>query len=141
MISSKWRTQVDQLRRQLSLRFFTMRYYTLPEVGTLTRKKRLVMNWYSSLGHGYIFFNVIVSRLVALMTLKSQKCLSLFPVKAHQISAPDPKLQKQWLCNNFFLYKTQSSSKKQTLVKVLGQILVFISWYLIGDVLSNNNWS
>ena len=106
MISSKSRTQVDQLQRQLGLRFFSMRYYTLQEIGILARKKRLVVKgWYSFLGHEYIFFNVIVSHLITLMTLKSQKYLSLFPVKAHQIFAPDPKLQKQSLCNLFFLIK------------------------------------
>ena len=29
-------------------------------------KKRVVMNWYSFLGHEYSFFNAIVSRLIAL---------------------------------------------------------------------------
>ena len=77
------------------------------------------MNWYSFLGHEYSFFNATV-RLNALKTLKSQNNLGLCPQKAHQGSAPEPKLQKQSSCKHFFPYKTQSSSKKRTLVKVLG---------------------
>ena len=45
---------VDQLRRQLGVRFLSAWYYTRPEAGTLT--KRVVMNWCSFLGHEYIFF-------------------------------------------------------------------------------------
>ena len=58
---------VDQLQRQLQLgvRFFSMWYYTWSEVVILT-KKRVVMNWYSFLGHEYSFFNAIASRLIAL---------------------------------------------------------------------------
>ena len=58
---------VDQLQRQLQLgvRFFSMWYYTWSEVVILT-KKRVVMNWYSFLGHEYSFFNAISSRLIAL---------------------------------------------------------------------------
>ena len=77
------------------------------------------MNWYSFLGHEYSFFNASV-RLNALKTLKRLSNLDLCPQKAHQGSAPDPKLQKQLLCEHFFPYKNQFSSKKRTLVKVLG---------------------
>ena len=65
------------------------------------------------------FFNAIVSCLISIKTIKSQKCLGLCPLKVHQGSVPDPKLQLRWLRNRLFLYKTQSSSTKRTSVKVL----------------------
>ena len=77
------------------------------------------MNWCSFLGHEYNFFNGTVC-LNALKTLKSQNNLGLYPQKAHQGSPPGSKLQKQLLCKHFFPCKTQSSSKKRTLVKVRG---------------------
>ena len=70
------------------------------------------------------FFNAIVSCLVVFTTLNSQKkptsLPGLCPLKAYQGSAPDLKLQLRSLCNRFFPYKTQCSSTKWTLVKVLG---------------------
>ena len=92
-----------------------MWHYTRSEAGTLTKNKRMVMNWYSFLRHEYSFFNATVSRLITLKTLKSQKKLGLGPQKAHQGSALDPKLQKQSFCKHFLRCKTQL-----TLVKVLG---------------------
>ena len=70
------------------------------------------------------FFNAIVSCLVVFTTLNSQKkptsLPGFYPLKAYQGSAPDLKLQLRSLCNRFFPYKTQCSSTKWTLVKVLG---------------------
>ena len=80
------------------------------------RKNRLVMTSYSFLGHEYCFFNAIVSGLIALNTLKSQK-KGLCPLKPHQGSTLDPNYDSDY---HFFPYKTQSSSTKQTLVKVIG---------------------
>ena len=108
---------VDQLRRQLGVRFLSAWYYTQPEAGTLT--KRVVMNWCSFSGHEYSFFNATV-RLKALKTLKNQNNLGLCPQKAHQGFLAGPKLQKQLLCKHFFPYKTEPSSTKRTLVKVRG---------------------
>ena len=108
---------VDQLRRQLGVRFLSAWYYTWPEDGTLT--KRVVMNWCSFLGPEYSFFHATV-RLNALKTLKNQNSLGLWPQKTRQGSPAGPKLQKQLLCKHFFPYKTQSSSTKRTLVKVRG---------------------
>ena len=48
-------TPVNQLQRQLSVRFFPIWYFTWPRVGILARENRLVMNWYSFLGHEYKF--------------------------------------------------------------------------------------
>ena len=75
--SSTLRTQVDQLRRQLDVRFFFTWYYTQPEVDILTRRNRLAVNWYIFIDHEYNFFNAIVSRLIALKILKSQNYLNL----------------------------------------------------------------
>ena len=63
--------------------------------GVLARKNSWVMNWNSFLDHEYSFFNAIGSRLIALKISKNQ-ILGNFvpcPLKAHQGSAPDPKLQ------------------------------------------------
>ena len=76
-ILSMLHTQVIQLQKQLDIRFFSTCYYTQPEVDTLTRRNRLVMNCYSFLGHKYSFFNAIVSRLITLKILKSQNVLDL----------------------------------------------------------------
>ena len=38
-------------QKELGLRFSSMWYHTWPGVGVLARKNRLVMNWYSFLGH------------------------------------------------------------------------------------------
>ena len=46
--------------------------------------------------------------------------LGLYSLKPHQGSFPDVKLQLGSLRNCFFAYKTQSSSTKRTLVKLLG---------------------
>ena len=64
-----------------------------------------------------IVFNGIVSHLIALKTLKSQKELGLCPLKPHQGSVPDPIYEYY---HQLFPYKTQSSSRNKTLVKVLG---------------------
>ena len=62
------------------------------------------------------FFNVIVSYLIALKTLKGENFWDFSPCDFSPYgSAPDLKLQLQL----FFLYKTKSFSTKQTLVKVL----------------------
>ena len=53
------------------------------------------------------------------MILKAKK---ICPVKPQKGSTPDPKLQLRLLCNCFFPCKTQSSTPKRTLFKVLGQI-------------------
>ena len=88
------------------------RTLTQPKVGILARKNKLLMIWYSFLGHEYSFFNIITCYLIALKTLK--------PLKPHQEFLPETKLQLQSLCNHLFTYKTQSSSPKRTLVKLLG---------------------
>ena len=59
-------------------------------VGILARKNRLVMNWYSFLGQEYGFFNLIVSCLFTLETLKSQISFWVLPLKPHKGSALDP---------------------------------------------------
>ena len=69
---------VDQLRRQLGVRFLSAWYYAWPEDGTFT--KRVVMNWCSFLGPEYSFFHATV-RLNALKTLKNQNNLGLWPQK------------------------------------------------------------
>ena len=63
---------VDQLQGWLSVRFFYMLYYTRLGVGVVANNNRLVMNWYSFLGHEYSYFNGFVSHLIALKTLESQ---------------------------------------------------------------------
>ena len=113
-------TPVDQLQRQMGVRFISTWYYTRPGVGILARKNSLVMNWYSFLGHEYSFFNAIGGPLIALKTSKSLKSFLPCPLKVHQGSAPDPKLQLRLIRNHFFPYKTQSSSTKRALVKALG---------------------
>ena len=55
----------------------------------LARKNRLVMNWYNFLGQEYSFLNPIVSRLIALKTLKSQIIFGALPLKPHKGSALD----------------------------------------------------
>ena len=99
---------------------FSTWYYTQPGVGILVRKNSLVMNWYIFLGHEYSFSNAIGRCLIALRMSKSQNIFGPFSLKAHQSSAPDPKLQLRSIQNHFFPYKTQSSSTKQILVKALG---------------------
>ena len=47
---------VNQLPRQLGLRFFFTWYYTQSEADMLI-KKRVVMNWCSFLSYEYSFFN------------------------------------------------------------------------------------
>ena len=96
------------------MKLFSMCYYNQPEVDILARRNRLDMNCYSFLDQEYSFFNVIVSCLIALKILKSEIFLTFWPLKAHQGSTSDPKLQKQLLAITFFPYRTQSSSKKWT---------------------------
>ena len=48
------------------------------------------MNWYNFLGQEYSFLNPIVSRLIALKTLKSQIIFGALPLKPHKGSALDP---------------------------------------------------
>ena len=62
---------VNQLPRQLGLRFFFTWYYTQSEADMLI-KKRVVMNWCSFLSYEYSFFNATVSQLITLKTLKSE---------------------------------------------------------------------
>ena len=57
----------------------------------LAGKKSLRIDWYSFLGHE-CFFNAIVSRLIALKALKSEKFGGFCTLKAHQGSALEPKL-------------------------------------------------
>ena len=76
------------------------------------------MNCYSFIGHEYSFFNAIVSRLIALNILKSQNYLDLLAAEY-----PPGVLQSQSLCNHFFPYKTQSSSKTEHRLKCLDKSL------------------
>ena len=70
------------------------------------------------------FFNAIIGRLIALQHLEKPK------VRIWGFAAWNPNkdlpIPIQSPHNHFFLYKTQSSVKKHTLVKVLGQIPDFI---------------
>ena len=50
---------VDQLQRQMGVRFITTLYYIWPGVGILARKSTLVMNWYSFLGHEIAFLMIL----------------------------------------------------------------------------------
>ena len=123
MISSKSRSQVDELLRQLVVRFFSTQHYTRPEVGILTRKNRLFMNCYSFLGHEYIFFNAIVSCLIALMTLKSQKCLSLCPVKPTRALPQTPSCKNNHFAITFALIKLNLLPQNRHQLKCLGKSL------------------
>ena len=76
-------------------------------------------NWYNFLGHENSFLNAIVSRLITLQTLENQNICDLFISALHLTLS----CQKALPCYHFLLYKTQPSSKKRTLVKVLGQII------------------
>ena len=99
------------------VRLFSMWYYSWPGIGVFARKNRLVMNWYSFLDHQY---NVIRSCLIALKTLKSQKNLVLCPPELPPGLCPRPQSAKMISLQSLFPYKTQSSSTKRTVVKVLG---------------------
>ena len=108
------------------MRFFSTWCYT-PRGVAILGKNRLVMNWCNFLGHEYGFSNAIVSCLIALEALKSQKYLGFCPLKSHQCFTTYPKLQLWLLYNCFFSYKTQCSSTNQTLVKVLGQFPTYLN--------------
>ena len=73
------------------------------------------MNKCSFLDHESSFSNAILSGLITLNTLK------IFgpcpPLKPHQGPDSDPNYNYS---HDFFPYKTESSSTKQTLVEVLG---------------------
>ena len=66
-------TPVDQLRRQLCLRFYSMCYYMQPGVGKLTRKNGLTLNLHALSGYLVYFLNVILSHFYVFWTSKSQK--------------------------------------------------------------------
>ena len=70
------------------------------------------MNWYCFLGHEYSYFNVIVSCLFALKILKRPKMFWTLPTESPPRLYPRPQT---------FPFKTQSSSTKQTLTKMLGK--------------------
>ena len=68
------------------MRFFSMCYYIQPEVDILTRRNWLAMNCYSFLGHEYcfffVFFDAIVSHLIAVKLLRSQKFSDLLALES-----------------------------------------------------------
>ena len=65
------------------MRFFSMCYYIQPEVDILTRRNWLAMNCYSFLGHEYCsFFDAIVSHLIAVKLLRSQKFSDLLALES-----------------------------------------------------------
>ena len=79
------------------------------------------MNWYGFFSQEYSLSNVIVSCLITLKILKTQKSCTLKPCKG---STPDLKLQLWLLCNHSLPFKTQSSFTKRTLAKCLDKSLL-----------------
>ena len=79
-----------------------MWHYTRSEAGTLTKNKRMVMNWYSFLRHEYSFFNATVSRLITLKTLKSQKKIRSWPPESPPGLCPRPQAAKAIVLQTLF---------------------------------------
>ena len=114
---------VNQLRRHLGVRFFSTLYYVWPGVGVFGRKNigyELIccsFLCHDTMNFFFFFFNAILNCLNALQDIKKLKGFgSLLP------ETPTGICPIQAHCNCFLpsSTKTQSSSTKQTLVKVLG---------------------
>ena len=65
-------TPVDQLRRQMGVRFYSTWYYIRPRVGILARK-RFGSEFACFVRLSIVFLNVILSRFYVFWTSKSQK--------------------------------------------------------------------
>ena len=125
MISNTLPRQDDKLRRQLDVRFFSMWYYTQREVDILTRRNRLVMNWYSFLGHEYSFFNAIVSHLFTLKILKRHTFLGFLPPESPPGLCPRPQAVKAIALQSLFsLIKLNLLPKNRHKLKCLDKSLI-----------------
>ena len=94
---------VDQPRRQLGVKFFSVWYYTQPGVGILARKNRLAMNWYSFLGHEYNFFNAICKPFNHVKDIENPKLFGTLPTESPPGLCPRPQAAKTAALQSLFL--------------------------------------
>ena len=86
-------TPVDQLRRQLGVRFYFMWYYIQPGIVALARKSGLTLNLDALSGYLVYFLNVILTHIYVFLDVKPppppppQKKQTKFP---HKGSVMDP---------------------------------------------------